>query len=242
MKTTNYPYQDTITPTLPGELWIDILGFEESFQVSNLGRVKSLDRIVSHSRCGTQFVKGRILKYSIKKHYNNFRNEFVLIPQVTLMLNNKRHEYSVKRLVYFSFNNWKMTKEDSNMIVPVDNDGLNCRLVNLKAQSKSEKILKLIAENRTDFTKKRSTKENIKPTFNLWKPVSRCTVDGEVLETYPCIAHASKSFGCYEKGISKAIRNGTLYRGFNWKLAPRAFLEELRSKYPEIKRIRKRRP
>jgi hypothetical protein len=51
-----YPYQDVSTPLLNGEIWKDIPEFEGSFQVSNLGRVKSLDRTVSHCRCGTQFV------------------------------------------------------------------------------------------------------------------------------------------------------------------------------------------
>ncbi len=31
---------------MPGEVWKDIPGFEGSYQASNLGRVKSLDRII----------------------------------------------------------------------------------------------------------------------------------------------------------------------------------------------------
>ncbi|PTT02779.1 hypothetical protein DBR11_04045, partial [Pedobacter sp. HMWF019] len=61
-----YPYQDVNSPQLEGEIWRDIPDFAGCFQVSNLGRVKSLDRTVSHSRCGTQFVKGRILKQNLK--------------------------------------------------------------------------------------------------------------------------------------------------------------------------------
>lgn len=61
-----------ITPTAhtalksPGEIWKDIPGFEGSFLASNKGRIRSLDRIVPHKRCETQFVKGQMLKLNIK--------------------------------------------------------------------------------------------------------------------------------------------------------------------------------
>jgi len=43
------------------EIWKDIKGFEEYYQISNFGRVKSLERIVPHSRLGTQPIRERIL-------------------------------------------------------------------------------------------------------------------------------------------------------------------------------------
>lgn len=47
------------------EIWKDIIGFEGLYQVSNLGRVRSLDRTTSHN-C---FIKGKILKTRIHKDY-----------------------------------------------------------------------------------------------------------------------------------------------------------------------------
>ena len=44
------------------ELWVDVVGYEGGYQVSNLGRVKSLPRAVPNGRHGTINRKGKILK------------------------------------------------------------------------------------------------------------------------------------------------------------------------------------
>lgn len=43
------------------EIWKDIEGYEGLYQVSNLGRVRSLDRYIPHKRYGLQFRKGKLL-------------------------------------------------------------------------------------------------------------------------------------------------------------------------------------
>ena len=43
------------------EIWKDIDGWEGIYQVSNLGRVRSIDRIVHRSCNGDKFVKGKLL-------------------------------------------------------------------------------------------------------------------------------------------------------------------------------------
>lgn len=48
------------------ELWKDIKEYEGCYQVSNLGRIKSLDRM-TNNQYGEYFMKGRILKNSIIK-------------------------------------------------------------------------------------------------------------------------------------------------------------------------------
>ena len=52
------------------EIWKDIEGFEGFYQVSNFGRVKSLDRFVNgnHINCDYQFVKGKMLKLRKNRH------------------------------------------------------------------------------------------------------------------------------------------------------------------------------
>jgi hypothetical protein len=47
------------------EIWKDIEGYERYYQVSNFGRVKSLERIVKHSKGGKKIVKERILNNCI---------------------------------------------------------------------------------------------------------------------------------------------------------------------------------
>ena len=52
------------------EYWKDILGYEGYYQVSNYGRVRSLDRIVNHWKGGKQHKKGCIMK--LKKNRRNY--------------------------------------------------------------------------------------------------------------------------------------------------------------------------
>lgn len=64
---------------LEKEEWRDILGYEGIYQVSNLGRIKSLDRYVNRSRNGDALVKGRIMKFFTNKNnafYIHLKNEF----------------------------------------------------------------------------------------------------------------------------------------------------------------------
>lgn len=49
------------------EIWKDIPGYEGMYQASNLGRVKSLPRIVKHTLGGDKKIKGKILSL-IKNH------------------------------------------------------------------------------------------------------------------------------------------------------------------------------
>ena len=69
------------------EIWKDVKGYEGSYQVSNLGNVKSLDRIITH-RNGRKFnVKGKML--TPKKHTGGY-------SQVCLSKRNYRY---IHRLV-----------------------------------------------------------------------------------------------------------------------------------------------
>lgn len=49
------------------QIWKNIPGFENYYQVSNLGKVRSLNRIVKSSHLSSRIVKGRILKNNIQK-------------------------------------------------------------------------------------------------------------------------------------------------------------------------------
>ena len=49
------------------EVWKDVVGYEDRYQVSNMGRVRSKD-IVLHKLDGkTEFRKGRIVKLQLTK-------------------------------------------------------------------------------------------------------------------------------------------------------------------------------
>src|SRR5690554_8016384 len=47
------------------EIWKDIKGYEGYYQVSNLGRVKGLERYVNHSNGGLRLLKSKIIKQGV---------------------------------------------------------------------------------------------------------------------------------------------------------------------------------
>lgn len=76
------------------EEWKDIVGYEGMYMVSNLGRVKSLDRKVEYLDGRKYFYKSKILTTSIKG--NGYYT-------VSLQKNNKPKNYYVHRLVASAF-------------------------------------------------------------------------------------------------------------------------------------------
>jgi len=77
------------------ELWKDIKGYEGRYQVSNQGRVRSLNRIITNCRGRKQVVKEKILKPE---------NVFDGYERVSLSRNGKRTHYRVATLVFEAFN------------------------------------------------------------------------------------------------------------------------------------------
>lgn len=51
-------------PNLPNEEWRPIKGYEDYYMLSNLGRIKSLDRVIPHERYGTCRLKGKLINPS----------------------------------------------------------------------------------------------------------------------------------------------------------------------------------
>ena len=58
------------------EVWKDVVGYEGYYKVSNLGRVRSLDRIVKCVGTGQAKRKGRVLKGHTKKRWL-YRGSFI---------------------------------------------------------------------------------------------------------------------------------------------------------------------
>ena len=50
------------------EKWKDISLYKGSYKISNFGRVKSMDRFVTHWRGGNRLIKGKILKLKIDRY------------------------------------------------------------------------------------------------------------------------------------------------------------------------------
>lgn len=81
---------------LPNEVWMDVYGYDGLYQVSNLGRVKSLPRPV---RCGGghfRTIRERIMKQGFDSVHG--------VWQVVLCVDTTPWTCSINRLVYAAFN------------------------------------------------------------------------------------------------------------------------------------------
>ena len=94
------------------EIWKDIKEFEGKYQISNTGKVKSLN----YKNTG----KEKILKPKINKQGH---------LEITLNKNDKHYYRMVNRLVVETFTGKKLTKND--IVMYKDNDKTNCSLNNL---------------------------------------------------------------------------------------------------------------
>lgn len=110
------------------EVFKDIPGYKECYQVSNLGRVKSLKRIVSHKRYGKQLINDRILKPA------NTKDGYL---RLSLQIKrDKSRSYLVHRLVLLTFIGDSFLEIDHINGIKADN-----RLKNLRYCTKRQNMI-----------------------------------------------------------------------------------------------------
>ena len=122
------------------EIWKDIPEYEGSYQASNLGRIRSLDRFRPNHQCGSGFVKEGVLiqGYINKKHgYHT----------VGLSFNNVSATFYTHKLVILSFYG---IKSDNNIVIDhINRIKTDNRLINLQVITQSENIRKAIDKSNT---------------------------------------------------------------------------------------------
>ena len=118
------------------EIWKDIKGYEGVYQVSNLGNVKSLDKIAHCGKYGKGLYKGKILK-PVDRGNGYYR--------VSLSNNSKVKITSLHRLVAYSF-----IPNPNNLpfVCHKDNDPSNNCAVNLYWGTQSQNIKQCIKDGR----------------------------------------------------------------------------------------------
>lgn len=80
-----------------GEIWKPVIGYEGFYEVSSLGRVRSVDRVhVAKSRLGNEYTRTR--KGSIKEPDTSSERR-----RVSLYRNGKGRKYQIAHLVLFAF-------------------------------------------------------------------------------------------------------------------------------------------
>lgn len=129
------------------EIWKDISEYEGLYQVSNLGRVRSLERIIVNKNGEYQRYNEMLLKFDVMLSSNTKYH------RVTLCKNHKTKRFFVHRLVALMFIPNPSSKEYVNHI---DNDGINNSIFNLEWCTHSENMLHAQKQGRLFETQSRA--------------------------------------------------------------------------------------
>ena len=78
------------------EEWIDVIGYDGIYAVSNLGRVKGLERVIERENN-----RPLNLREKIKSQQFSLKNKKKCALKVALCTDSKLKYYSVSRLVFF---------------------------------------------------------------------------------------------------------------------------------------------
>ena len=192
-----------------GEIWKPIAGYED-YEVSNFGRVRSLNRYVKTSRGnGLKPVKGKILKLTV------LHNGYVC---VRLCANNKQKMHLVHRLVAIAFipnpNNLpQINHKDENKLnnfVFINPDGsVNPEKSNLEWCNMDYNI-----HYGTGI--KRSQEKQVSQGVYCY------SLDGQFVKKFISIRQAAKLTGANRTNIKFCCENKPKYKtagGFKWRYA-----------------------
>ena len=147
------------------EIWKDVQGFEGRYQVSNMGRVRSLDRWTLNDR--PRFVKGMMLKSSL----NNGRGYL----RVSLSDGHRNYKHiEVHRLVALHF-------------VPGYKEGLVVNHINeVKTDNRAENLEWCTFQYNLNYSDVSAWKR---------KPVYQYDLDGNFIKKFKCGLQAEKELG-----------------------------------------------
>ncbi len=173
------------------EKWVDVIGFTGFYEVSDLGNIRSLDRIEYCPSKGYRRRNGRMLKPILR---NNYRC-------IMLCKNGIKKWYKMSRIVYSSFNGEIPNGYEINHINETTTDD---RLCNLNAMTHRDNCLWGTRLNRIGKTHK--------------KPVTQILPDGTEFFSYFSATDAANGNSALRKHITDCcIGRRKTAGGYYWR-------------------------
>lgn len=193
------------------EVWKDIPNYEGRYQVSNMGRIKSLPR---EMRCGNGMgihkVKERILSQVTRRKVisPNGSTHIYNYAHVMLKKMGQRQTFQVHRLVAKAFIPNPDNLSDVNH---KDENGLNNRVDNLEWMSHKDNC-------NYGTRNQRSAAGNINNP-SISRRVLQLTVDGKPIKEYPSAKEAYRQTGVWPTSIQDCANHGRhkTAGGYKWE-------------------------
>lgn len=172
------------------EIWKPVKGYEELYEVSNIGRVRSKDRYVdlgAHHKGYLALKKGKILNE--KDNGNGYKSVHFTINRVT-------EDKYVHRLVADAFipNPYGLPQVNHK-----DENKWNNNIENLEWCT---------PKYNSNYGQNRKKK---------WVPVLQCSIDGEFIRKFENLTYASRHVNGSPSRIAKVIDTVHTAYGFTWK-------------------------
>lgn len=180
------------------EIWRDVEGYEGLYQVSNCGKVKSLDKLVKCYYGSTRLIKGRVLR--TRKNKDDY---FYL----DLSKDGKKRSFYVHRLVWEAFNGKRPEGMEVNHI---DEDKSNNSIENLNLMTPKQNV-----NWGTGIERRKKKLINRKDQS---KPVLQLDLKGNFLAEYPSQSEAERKLGINQGNINNVLKGRCKTAGgYIWK-------------------------
>ena len=188
------------------EIWKPIIGYENLYEVSNFGNVRSIDHYSKNSFGTKTLYKGKLLKLHLAK--NGYYTVMLCIDGIT-----KTHY--VHRLVALHF------IENSNplektVVNHLDENKLNNVCTNLEWTD-------LVSNFQYGSARERQSKSII-GVFNTKcsKPVEAFNDEGEIVFSFPSAAEANRNGFDFRNVSAVCLGKRHYYKGLHWRFASNA--------------------
>jgi len=218
-----YPYQNLSLKNLPGEIWKEIPGYEDSYELSNYGRIKSLERWVERGVKGDFHLKEKILKQQPSKRLNPYTKKYNWVLSVSLCQDACKNAFGAHRIVYYLFVKKFDLNDQTQVITFKDGNNLNTNYKNLSLVPKSAIQVKT-------YDQKRKRRPE--------KTISCYDEKGKLINTYKSITEASDHIGCKSNTISLAVNGAITHcKGMYWRFGKLKKIKSQGFPYKHVKRI-----
>ncbi|MDI1233197.1 MAG: NUMOD4 domain-containing protein [bacterium] len=208
------PWKDYILSDLPNEIWKECKDYEGIYLVSNLGRVKSLKRIILKNND-----RRLTISEKIKHQYFYIRNNVPNSAMVTLSNEGINNVIGVSILVGKTF--LGDTKKNE-IYCHLNKNPFDNRLSNISIMSRKKSVEINIGIGRHKFVKDFITnpvylKQRFVPKFRYFKiePTTK-----KVIESYTrseLIMAFNKQIAQYIEKIGRGERQNNIYKDFLWE-------------------------